>query len=45
MNPKAALLHRQRAGVPLAAGADYLLRQGIFKLLAIKDSDDPSPAS
>jgi transketolase len=39
MNPKAALLHKQRAGLPLAAGADYLLRQGILKLLAIKDSD------
>ena len=39
MNPKAALLHHQRASLPLAAGAEYLLRQGILKLLAIKDSD------
>jgi transketolase len=39
MNPKAALLHRQRVGQPPAADAAYLLRQGILKLLAIKDSD------
>jgi transketolase len=39
MNPKAALLHRLRVGQPPAADADYALRQGILKLLAIKDSD------
>jgi len=39
MNPKAALLQRLRVGPPPAADAAYLLRQGIFKLLAIKDSD------
>lgn len=39
MNPKAALLNRLRVGQPPAADADYALRQGILKLLAIKDSD------
>jgi transketolase len=39
MNPRAALLHRQRTGHHPAAGADYLLRQGILKLLNVKDSD------
>jgi transketolase len=46
MNPKAALLHgqsaaagRHRVGRPPAADADYAVRQGILKLLAIKDSD------
>ena len=39
MNPKAAVLHRHRVGQPPAADAAYLLRQGILKLLAIKDSD------
>jgi transketolase len=39
MNPRAALLHRRGAVRPPAATDDYLLRQGILKLLAIKDSD------
>jgi transketolase len=38
MNPKAGTLTRQRAQAP-AATSDYCLRQGILKLLAIKDSD------
>jgi transketolase len=38
MNPKAGTLIRQRAQAP-AATSDYCLRQGILKLLAIKDSD------
>jgi transketolase len=43
MNPQAATRrgsHRARGGIrPPAATHDYLLRQGIFKLLAVKDSD------
>ena len=39
MNPKAALVQEQRVGQPPAADARYILRQGILKLLAIKDSD------
>jgi len=38
MNPKAVTRPRQRARLP-AATDDYCLRQGILKLLAIKDSD------
>ncbi len=38
--PGEALLSRQRSSVrPPAAGHDYVVRQGILKLLAIKDSD------
>lgn len=39
MNPQAAILKRRRGVRPPAANHDYFLRQGIFKLLAIKDSD------
>jgi transketolase len=39
MNPRAALLNRRNAIRPPAASRNYLLRQGILKLLAIKDSD------
>ena len=38
MNPKAATLPQHRAQLP-AATYDYCLRQGILKLLAVKDSD------
>ena len=38
MNPKAVPLPRRRAQLPAAADA-YCLRQGILKLLAIKDLD------
>ena len=38
MNPKAVTLPRHRAQLP-AATDEYCLRQGILKLLAIKDSD------
>ena len=38
MNPKAVTLPRHRAQLPAATDA-YCLRQGILKLLAIKDSD------
>ncbi len=38
MNPKAVPLPRRRAQLPAATDA-YCLRQGILKLLAIKDSD------
>jgi transketolase len=39
MNPRTALLNRRGAIRPPAASQDYLLRRGIHKLLAIKDSD------
>jgi transketolase len=39
MNPRTALLNRRGAIRPPAASQDYLVRQGILKLLAIKDSD------
>jgi transketolase len=41
MNPRTALanLHRLRTGHHPAAGAGFLLRQGVLKLLEIKDSD------
>ena len=38
MNPKAATVPQHRAQLP-AATYDYCLRQGILKLLAVKDSD------
>ena len=39
MNPQAVPFRRRRA-VPLPSSShDYLLRQGILKLLAVKDSD------
>ena len=39
MDSQAALLNRRGVVRPPAAGQDYFLRQGILKLLAIKDSD------
>ena len=39
MNPQAGALHRRPPVRPPAASDDYFLRQGILKLLAIKDSD------
>jgi len=39
MNPQAAILNRRGIVRPLAATEHYFLRQGILKLLAIKDSD------
>jgi transketolase len=39
MNPQAAILRRRSVIRPPGASGDYLLRQGILKLLAIKDSD------
>src|SRR5258706_16420562 len=39
MNPPTALLKRYRRVRPVAANQDYFLRQGILKLLAVKDSD------
>ncbi len=39
MNPRSGLLHRAPSVAPPAADRDYCLRQGILKLLAIKDSD------
>jgi transketolase len=39
MTPQAAALNRRRALHHAAATRDYLLRHGILKLLAIKDSD------
>src|SRR5258706_14519559 len=39
MNPHTALLKRYRRVQPVAANQDYFLRQGILKLLAVKDSD------
>src|SRR5258708_40073712 len=39
MNPHTALLKRYRRVRPVAANQDYFLRQGILKLLAVKDSD------
>jgi transketolase len=39
MNPRTALLNRRGTIRPPAASQDYLVRQGILKLLAIKDSD------
>src|SRR5258708_27662299 len=39
MNPHTALLKRYRRVRPVAANQDYFLRQGILKLLAIKESD------
>jgi transketolase N-terminal domain/subunit/transketolase C-terminal domain/subunit len=39
MNPSSGLLHRSHAIAPPAADRDYCLRQGILKLLAVKDSD------
>src|SRR3954470_7066664 len=39
MNPQSGLLSRRALVRPPAATDDYLLRQGILKLLAIKDSD------
>ena len=39
MNPQAALLRRRGSLISPAATDDYLLRQGILKLLNIKDSD------
>ena len=39
MNPQTAILNRRRLARSGAAGQDYLLRQGILKLLDVKDSD------
>jgi transketolase len=39
VNPQAGVLRRPRAVRSPAASEDYFLRQGILKLLAIKDSD------
>jgi transketolase len=39
MNSQRAALRRRRAIGSAASGADYQIRQGILKLLAIKDSD------
>jgi transketolase len=39
MNPQAALLNRRGTIRPPAATGDYLLRQGLLRLLAVKDSD------
>jgi transketolase len=39
MNPQTAILKRSRRVHPPGESQDYLLRQGILKLLAIKDSD------
>jgi transketolase len=39
MNPHTTVLKRHRRVRPPAANHDYFLRQGILKLLAIKDSD------
>jgi transketolase len=39
MNPQSATFKRRRGLRPAAANHDYLMRQGILKLLAIKDSD------
>ncbi|MGH9373919.1 MAG: transketolase, partial [Vicinamibacterales bacterium] len=39
MNPQAGILNRRGVVRPPAASQEYLLRQGILKLLAIKDSD------
>jgi transketolase len=39
MHPQAGILNRRAAIRPPAAGNDFLLRQGILALLAIKDSD------
>jgi transketolase len=39
MNPQAQRIRRQRLVQPPGATDDYRLRQGILKLLAIKDSD------
>jgi len=39
MNPQLTELRVRRRVQPIAADDEYLLRQGILKLLAIKDSD------
>jgi transketolase len=39
MNPKSAIARHRRRAAPIAGQHEYLLRQGILKLLAIKDSD------
>jgi transketolase len=39
MNPQTAFLNRRRLTRSSAAGQEYLLRQGILKLLDVKDSD------
>ena len=39
MNPQLTELNLRRRVQPLAADDEYLLRQGILKLLSIKDSD------
>jgi transketolase len=39
MNPQTGVLHRRVRVRPPAATGDYFLRQGILKLLAVKDSD------
>jgi transketolase len=39
MNPRAGILRRRGVITAPAASSDYFLRQGILKLLAIKDSD------
>src|SRR5512134_2174405 len=39
MNPQTAILNRRRFTRSSAAGQEYLLRQGILKLLDVKDSD------
>jgi hypothetical protein len=39
MHPQSTELNLRRRVQPLAANDEYLLRQGILKLLAIKDSD------